>query len=321
MPPAWHARWPPRHHNAAEPSQVMPATLGPPPAGLPADWPLREHSHTLDAGGLRWHLQQLRGTAEPRPLALLLHGTGASTHSLAGLAQALSTTHDVLVPDLPGHAFSQRPAAPGLSLPGMAASLGALLRALQVRPALIVGHSAGAAIAARLCLDGHAEPAAIVSLGGAWFPPGGVAGWWYAPAAKLLALNPLVPHLFAWQAARPATLKKLIDSTGSCIGADGTAQYARLVGNAAHVSAVLAMMAAWDLQPLLRDLHRLQPRLELVAAERDSTVPPSQAEALQRRHPGARLHRLPRLGHLAHEEDPAAVAALVRQLAPADLPG
>ncbi len=299
----------------------MAVSLGPPPPQLPADWPLRAHSHTLDAGGLRWHLQLLRAGAAPRPLALLLHGTGASAHSLAGLAQALTSTHDVLVPDLPGHAFSQRPAAPGLSLPGMAASLGALLRALDAEPALIVGHSAGAAIAARLCLDGHAEPAALVSLCGAWFPPGGVAGWWYAPAARLLALNPLVPHLFAWQAARPATLKKLIDSTGSRISAAGIAQYARLVGNPAHVSAVLAMMAAWDLQPLLRDLHRLQPRLELVAAERDSTVPPAQAEALQRRHANARLHRLPRQGHLAHEEDPAGVAALLRRICPVDAPG
>lgn len=298
----------------------MAVALGPPPPGMPAHWPLREHSHTLVAGGLRWHLQLLRAGGAPRPVALLLHGTGASAHSLAGLAQALAATHDVLVPDLPGHAFSQRPAPPGLSLPGMAASLGELLAALACRPALIVGHSAGAAIAARLCLDGHAEPAAIVSLCGAWFPPGGVAGWWYAPAARLLALNPLVPHLFAWQAARPATLKKLIDSTGSRIGADGIAQYARLVGNPAHVSAVLAMMAAWDLQPLLHDLPRLAPRLELVAAEGDTTVPPAQALALQRRLPQARVHQLQGLGHLAHEENPAVVAALIARICPVDAP-
>jgi magnesium chelatase accessory protein len=154
-----------------------------------------------------------------------------------------------------------------------------------------------------------------VSLSGAWFPPGGVAGWWYAPAARLLALNPLVPHLFAWQAARPATLKKLLDSTGSRIDGEGAARYARLVGDPAHVGAVLAMMAAWDLPPLLRELPRLRPRLELVAAERDSTVPPDQAHALRQRLGLGPVHLLRALGHLAHEEDPAQVAALVRRLA------
>jgi magnesium chelatase accessory protein len=294
----------------------MSPVFGPPPASLPADWPLRAHSGSVSAGGLRWHVQWLRPPAgEQRPVALLLHGTGASGHSLAGLAQELAPTHEVIVPDLPGHAWTQRPRGDGLSLPGMAASLAALLQVLGRPPALIVGHSAGAAVAARLCLDGGADPALIVSLSGAWFPPGGVAGWWYAPAAKLLALNPLVPHLFSWQAARPATLKKLLASTGSRIDAEGAACYARLVGNPAHVGAVLAMMAAWDLPPLLHDLPRLRPRLELVAAQNDTTVRPEQAHALQRRLGQGTVHLLPALGHLAHEEAPAQVALLIRQLA------
>jgi magnesium chelatase accessory protein len=308
--------------KAAAPA--APTVFGPPPAALPPDWPLREHSGSVDAGGLRWHVQWLRerapARAEPRPVALLLHGTGASTHSLARLALELSGSHEVIVPDLPGHAFSQRPArADGLSLPGMAAAVGALLQALQRRPALIVGHSAGAAVAARLVLDGLAEPGLVVSLSGAWFPPGGVAGWWYAPAARLLALNPLVPHLFAWQAARPAALKKLLDSTGSQVDATSAACYARLVGDPAHVGAVLAMMAAWELPPLLHELPRLRCPLALVAAERDTTVPPEQAQALHRRLPGvSRVHLLSGLGHLAHEEDAPRVAALIRQLAAAE---
>jgi magnesium chelatase accessory protein len=300
----------------------MSAQLGPPPA-LPSDWPLRAHSHTLLAGGLRWHVQRLAGP--PRaPVALLLHGTGASAHSLAALALELSGTHEVLVPDLPGHAFTQRPPrAEGLSLPGMAASLGALLQALGVQPTLVVGHSAGAAVAAQLVLDGFAAPQLIVSLSGAWFPPGGVAGWWYAPAARLLALNPLVPHLFAWQAARPSTLKKLLDSTGSQVDATSRRCYARLVGDPAHVAAVLAMMAAWDLPPLVQALPTLSCPLALVAAERDTTVPPEQAHALQRRLSAiSQVHLLPGLGHLAHEEDAPQVAALVRHLtATAPKPG
>jgi len=301
---------------------------GPPPAGLPADWPHRDASHTVVAGGLRWHVQLLVPAASspsqpPAPVALLLHGSGASSHSWAGLASLLAATHTVVVPDLPGHAYSERPRAEGLTLPGVSRALAALLSALGLQPALVIGHSAGAAIGARLCLDGHAAPAALVSLNGAWFPPGGVDRWWYAPAARLLTLNPLVPHFFAWQAARPAMLQRLIDSTGSRLDAAGLAQYRRLVANPAHVSAVLALMAAWDLAPLLRDLPRLKPPLHLVVGDRDGTVPPRQAADVQRLVRGSQVHHLPGLGHLAHEERPDVVGALLARLGlmPAPRPG
>jgi len=289
------------------------------PPGLPADWPHADHSRVVQAGGLRWHVQQW---PLPRPGAtwlLLLHGTGASTHSFAGLAPLLAREHGLVVPDLPGHAFSSRPRAPGLSLPGMAAGLGALLRALGVAPAGVLGHSAGAAIGARLALDGHARPESLVSLNGAWFPPSGAGGWWYAPMARLLAINPLAPALFSWHAARPATIERLLRGTGSRLDAAGRAHYARLAGDVGHVGAVIAMMAAWDLARLPRELPRLAAlgtRLHLVAAEGDAAVPPQQARQLAACVPGAQLHPLPSLGHLAHEEAPAAVAALVEPLLP-----
>ena len=286
-----------------------------PPAGLPEDWPWREHSQTVLAGGLRWHVQRW---LPPHPAAgwiVLLHGSGASTHSFAGIAPLLAAHHGVLCFDLPGHGWSQRPPGDGLSLPGMARGVGALLQTLAIAPVALVGHSAGAAVAARLCLDGAARPAVLVSLNGAWLPPAGSGRWWYTPAAKLLAFNPLAPWLFSRHAARPATLARLLDGTGSRLDAAGHAAYARLAGNVAHVSAVLAMMAAWDLAPLWHGLPRLhppaQPRLHLLAALRDGAVPPTQAETVLRRVPGARLHHLEGLGHLAHEEDPARVARLV----------
>ena len=268
--------------------------------------------HSVVAGGLRWQVQQLGPPLGQAPVALLLHGTGSSSQSWAGLAPLLAPTHTLIVPDLPGHAQTQRPAPAGLSLPGMAQLLGALLKALGASPALLVGHSAGAAIGARMCLDGHCAPHTLFSLNGAWFPPAGAGGWWYAPAARLLALNPLSPQLFSFAASRPAVLRRLLDSTGSRLDAAGKAHYARLAADPAHVGAVLAMMAAWDLQPLLQDLPRLQPtlqpRLHQIVGARDATVPPHLAAAVQRRVAGSRLHTLPGLGHLAHEEDPAAVA-------------
>ncbi len=282
------------------------------PPRLPPDWPHRAQSRQVRAGGLRWHVQVFDAPRADAPVALLLHGTGASCHSWRGLAPLLARHYRVLAPDLPGHAHTERPARDAaLGLAGMAACTGDLLRSLGEQPDLLVGHSAGAAIAARLCLDGPWQPRTLVSLNGAWFPPAGSGRWWYAPMAKLLVLNPLVPHFFAWHASRPATLERLLHSTGSRLNAEDQALYARLVADPAHVAAVLAMMAQWDLAPLLRDLPRLTSALHLVAGTADRTVPPAQARAVAQMVPGAVLHSLTGLGHLAHEESPARVARLL----------
>ena len=249
---------------------------------------------------------------------VLLHGAGASAHSWRDIAPALARRLPpgarVIVPDLPGHAFTGRPPDEGLSLPGMARLLCTLLQVLQARPRVLIGHSAGAAVAARMTLDDPAGVKSLVSLNGAWLPPAGQGRWFYAPLARLFALNPWVPHVFAFHASHRGPLERLLASTGSRLDRTGIDLFARLVSDRRHVAAVLAMMVAWDLRPLLQDLPRLAPALHLVVAEGDRTVPPRTSEEAARRQPRALLHRLPGLGHLAHEEAPEVVLELLDRL-------
>ena len=275
------------------------------------DWPNREASRLVEAGGLCWHVQ----VSGAGPVLLLVHGTGAATHSWRDLLPLLAARFTVVAPDLPGHGFSSAPGNAGLSLPGMAGALRALLDALSLEPAVAVGHSAGAAILARSCLDGALAPRALVFLNGALLPLTGAAGRWFSPAARLLASNPVVPRLFAWRARDPRALQRLVDSTGSTLDRAGVTLYGRLVANPAHVESVLAMMAAWDLAPLERELPRLAPPPLLVVGERDRTVPPAESRRVQSRVPDARFASLPGLGHLAHEERPREVAALLVEAA------
>ena len=56
-----------------------------------AAWPNHAVSRLVDAGGVRWHVQRMgRG-----PVLLLVHGTGASTHSWRALMPLLATRFDV----------------------------------------------------------------------------------------------------------------------------------------------------------------------------------------------------------------------------------
>lgn len=279
-----------------------------------AHWPNRESSRFVRAGGLHWHVQ-IMGSG---PVALLLHGTGASTHSWRDLAPLLARHVTVVAPDLPGHAFTAAPASYRMSLPWMARGLTHLLHALDVAPDLVIGHSAGAAIGARILLDGAAQARTLVSLNGAFMPFEHWAGQVLSPMAKLLAMNPVVPQLFAWRASDRAMVEKLLDDTGSKLDAAGVALYARLARTPSHVAGALNMMANWDLHPVLRELPRLAARLMLIAGEADRTIPPSDATRLHRLVPSSELVLLPGLGHLAHEEAPERIAALILDHASAD---
>lgn len=275
------------------------------------DWPNRHASRFVKAGGLRWHIQQFGADPGLAPLVLLLHGTGSSTHSWRDVAPLLATRYAVLALDLPGHAFTSMPRAAEQSLPGIAQHVGVLLESLRLSPAIVVGHSAGAAIAARMLLNQTIVPAALVSLNGAFTGIPGLAGQLFSPLTRLLASVPLASHLFAWQASDAGMVEQLMRSTGSTLDPDGLKLYGRLVRNVGHVEAALAMMAHWDLEPLEQELHRIREPVWMVAAENDLTVPPAQARQVSKLLHDARLTLWPMLGHLAHEEKPALCARLI----------
>jgi magnesium chelatase accessory protein len=306
-------------------------------------WPHHERSRFVAADGQRWHVQHWPPPQPQAPTWLLLHGTGASTHSWRGLAPLLAAHVGLVVPDLPGHGFSAPAPAGRAGIAPVAAALRALMRTLAVAPQLIVGHSAGAAIAVRMQLqEADAAPAAqrlagthaaqrvvgthaaqrVVGINAALLPLRGLAGLVFPPAARLLAANPLVPRFFAWRAADRAVLARLLHGTGSTLDAEGSALYGRLIESPAHVAGALAMMAQWDLPALARDLPRLRTPLHLLVAALDGTVPPDDAGRVRALLPTVDVQRLAGLGHLAHEEDPGSIAARLLALgqAPATAP-
>ena len=277
-----------------------------------AEWPNRTASRYVMAGGLRWHVQEL-GTQGPR--LLLLHGTGAATHSWAGMAPLLAQHFRVLAPDLPGHGYT----GPGIrsqqSLPGMAQAVSSLLEALSVQPALVVGHSAGAAVLVRMTLDQLITPAAIVAFNGALLPFEGLMGKVFPRAARVLAALPVLPAVLARRAARTPMVDRLIEQTGSRSALLDLAHYQSLSQSPRHIRGVLAMMANWDLAALERDMLQLDTPLYLAACANDRAVPAAQARYLKARLACARLRVIPDLGHLGHEEDPALFCRIVEEAA------
>jgi magnesium chelatase accessory protein len=283
-----------------------------------AHWPHSDWSRFVDAGGIHWHVQQV-GRHGPR--LLLLHGTGASSHTWRDSLLPLAEHAQVLALDLPGHGFSSLGHGDAMSLPGMARCIGALLQTLQWPVDVFIGHSAGAAIAAQMVLDQGLQPQLLMGINPAWLPLPGLAGLLFPPAAKLLALTPLVPQWFAKQASSQGMIDKLLEGTGSVLDARGRALYAQLVASPSHAQGALNMMAAWDLSPGADKLRRLNCPVRMLVGENDKTVPPAQADQAMGLLRHATLARWPGLGHLLHEEQPARfieeVLTAIQGMAPA----
>jgi len=263
------------------------------------NWPNRAASRFVSAGGVDWHVQ----CAGSGPALLLLHGTGASTHSWRSLIPLLSGQFNVVAPDLPGHAFSSVSPRDRLSLPRVASAMTALIDRLGVDPQIVVGHSAGAAIAVRMCLDERIRPCSVVSLNGALLPFDGLPGQLFSPIAKLLASSALMPRLFATRARQRSAVERLVAGTGSKIDAEGIDLYWSVVRKPGHVAGALNMMSNWDLSALERSLPKLKQPLTLVVGSNDRTISPKEALRLQARLPNASVVTL--------EEAPARVAEII----------
>lgn len=272
------------------------------------DWPLKEVSRFVVAGGISWHVQTLGAG----PILLMLHGTGAATHSWAKLIPLLANQYTIISLDLPGHGFTDTPPGDSLSLPGMAGLINCLIKELKIEPFALIGHSAGAAIGAELILGGSITPDHFIALNGAFKPFDGVAAHILPVAAKLIALNPVTIFALASGGGDVERVKKLMEGTGSKIDARSLELYARLFGTPGHVAGVMGMMARWELGKLVPRLPDLAVKTTLITATGDLTIAPDVSAQVGRVVAGCKLVSLPGLGHLAHEEDPVLVARVIK---------
>lgn len=273
------------------------------------DWPHRDASRFVSVGRLRWHVQAMG----QGPVLLLLHGTGAATHSWRALMPLLAEQFSVVAIDLPGHGFTSGRPAGGLAMPAMARAVADLLSDLRIEPDVVVGHSAGAAIGVRLVSDGWVQPRAVIGLNAALLPFPGLAARIFPTMAKLLFANPFAPYIFSRIAQGPSEVARfLLRSTGSTIDAEGVALYTRLFSDPGHCGAAIAMMAEWDLEGFAARLPALSVPLTLLHGDGDAAIPARTMAQVAAMVPGTRTELLDGLGHLAHEEAPERVAGRIR---------
>ena len=272
-----------------------------------ADWPLAQFSQFILHKPHKWHVQ----IAGNGPLVLLIHGAGGATQSWRHLFPALMQTHRVIAIDLPGQGFTKLGAQQRCGLAHMAQDIAALCRAQNWHPDLIIGHSAGAAIALEMAgLLAHRPH--IIGINAALDTFKGVAGVMFPVLAKTLAMLPMVADVFTLTATRGQGVQRLLDSTGSQLGNDDIIFYQRLFQDRQHVNATLQMMAQWDLDPLIARLGGIPNDIHLIAGDADQMVPWTVSQSAAETLPHGSFTRLQGLGHLMHEEAPKQVLSLLK---------
>ena len=277
------------------------------PTALPPDWPFKAQSSLISTGRHRFWVADTG--PKDAPALLLLHGTGASNHSFRRTIPGLSETCRVITPDLPGHGCSAKGFSGRLGLDAMAQDLWTLLDTLGVQPQAIIGHSAGAAVGLRMA---ELRPVPqVIGLNAALGEFDGAAAFLFPIIAKGLATLPFASSAITAFFGRPGTVERILTGTGSPLEPEGRAQYLRLVRDPDHITGALGMMADWKLQGLLNRLPETKTKVTLIASEGDRAVPAKVSIDAAKRIPGANLHLLPKLGHLAHEETEDGLSALI----------
>lgn len=275
---------------------------------IPIDWPNRACSQRVLAAGLDWHLQ----LAGDGPLVVLLHGTGASTHSWAPMWPRLTPHLRLLAMDLPGHGFTRGADYARLDLATIARQLDALLDVLDLgAPALVAGHSAGLPLALRWSLLGHLRAGHLVGFAPSLVPPPSAYSLLLGPLLNPLATSGPVASLLAATIGPSGMVDRLLDSTASVLGEPQRAAYRTLFADSGHVRGAMNFMAAADLPLLLEDAVGLAIPTTLVVGDRDAWVPPEPLLQVIRRYlPRARVERW-EAGHLMHETEPERAARVL----------
>lgn len=224
------------------------------------------------------------------PVVWLFHSLLADAGSCAKLAERLSATRRVVLPDLPGFGGSA-PAGPDLAavadrMAEAVAELGG--------PAVLVGNGYGSFVALTLALRRpHLVRRLVLAGTGARFSePGRAAFRGMAAAAEARGLEAIADvamrRLFApgFQAAHPELM------------AERRARF--LATDPGGFAGACATLAELDLREQVRGLH--VPTLVLVGAE-DEATPPAMARELAALLPEAKLVELPGCAHVPQLQD------------------
>ena len=233
------------------------------------------------------------------PPVVLLHGWACNRHFWDEQVQSLSRTHRVLAPDFRGRGESGVP-EDGYTLERLAGDVHAVMSALKMRPAAVVGHSMGGMVAQQLAINHPQDPSALALVATAAADPERqlISGRILAESAQdgyRPAFDRYLPGWFS-QDADPE-MKEWVRS--------------QMMRTPERVA--LALVDDYKDLDFRGDLPKVRVPALVIGAASDASTVPSRSEEIARLIPGARLVVISRAGHFVQLERPDEVTTALTE--------
>lgn len=261
--------------------------------------------------GINIHLKDV-GTGRP---ILFLHGFGASLDTWRLIVEDLKKEHRLILVDLKGHGFSDRPRDSGYSLEDDAEIVIGLIEHLRLSQVILVGHSLGAVIAVVTALKAQqshrSSVSGLVLIGGS-LDPGTL------PSFLKLLRFPILGWLTMKLTTAPFRTRLALRK--SVYGKDKItdswvelyAQYQRMPGTDYALLKTAEQMIPQNFPQLKQDVRRLQIPVLNILGEHDEIIPRESGEGVCRILPRCGHIMVGGVGHIPHEEKPEEVIHLLR---------
>lgn len=263
----------------------------------------------VDLDGQLVHLRDEGPRGDPVPI-VLLHGTSASLHTWDGWAAELSKTRRVLRLDLPGFGLTGPRADARYGLDDDVAFVLKLLDHLRLRRVVLGGNSLGGRIAWRTATVAPQRVDRLLLVDAAGLPDSIRS----VPLGWRLARVPVLGALMEWLLPRAAVVQGLVAVYGDPQRIDDTLvdRYYELTlreGNRAALRQRLQQYLPGEHAEAIAGIR--QPTLILWGGK-DGVIDPAAAATFEQLIPGSQRVMFDRLGHVPHEEDPAATLVPVQ---------
>jgi pimeloyl-ACP methyl ester carboxylesterase len=255
-------------------------------------------SQFIQVAGMRMHVRD----TGPRnaPVVILLHGLGSSLHTWEPWAQTLSARFRVIRYDMPGFGLTGADPTGDYTDARSVVVLAALMDALGVPRASLVGNSMGGKLAWQFAAEhpDRVDKLVLISPDGYASP-----GFEYGKTPEVPVVARLLPYTLPAFMLRANLVPAYGDKTRLT---EATVKRYRDMMLAPGVRrALLQRTAQVMLEPPEPRLRRIQAPTLLVWGEKDALIPFSNAQDYLGVMHNARLVSFPDLGHVPQEEDPA----------------
>lgn len=266
-------------------------------------------SQFITVNGLAMHVRDEGPREDPMPI-VLLHGTSSSLHTWQGWVDSLKTTRRVIRFDLPGFGLTGPSNDNDYRMAAFVQAVIGVMDALGVQQAVLGGNSLGGGIAWHVAVAHPERVERLVLVDAVGYPFTSES----VPIGFRLARIPVLRVLLRQVLPRAVVEQSVRNVFGdpSKVTPELIQRYYDITRREGNRAAVVERFKQEHADPDTTAIRTIRQPTLILWGGNDHLIPPSNAVRFGRDIPGSKVVMFPELGHVPHEEDPAATYMALR---------